>query len=321
MTAAGMKKMKDTDLQPPADPVREAAESVEDALESHLLSAWYGLVNGVEWVQFEQELEPARREIIKAFLRGRNAIYDGLGPFDADEPIRKDTQIEFRFDRVAPTTLQAAADFAAQWVREITEETRALINQTIQQKLSEGAAVPDTAAAVKEGIGLTAAQAGAVANYRRMLEERNPGALNRDLRDRRFDASLQQHLAGLKPLSEEQIARQVGAYHERYLRHRAKTIARFESLFASNSGALAGIRHAAAAGRLPATVRKVWLVARDERLCPRCRSIPEIQPDGVGLDDVFEWRVSGRRKDRSGTIDVAPLHPLCRCTVTYRVMR
>lgn len=302
-------------FQDPNDPVRAAAEMVERQLEHWLAQAWAELMRAPkDLAAFEKRLQPAKRLLMLAYGGGRHALLSSL------PDVRKDT-LTFSFDRLAPQTQEAADQFAAQWVREITDEIRQTIAATGQNLIGQGASVPRLTQGVRESIGLTRAQAGAVANYRAMLEQRSPEALNRALRDKRFDRSLLSHVEGMKPLSAEQIDKQVAAYHQRYLTFRARSIARYESLFASNAGAISGIRSGVKTGLLPAATRKAWLVANDERLCPKCRSIVEIQPDGVPLDAQFEWRVHTSRGGRGGTVDTAPLHVLCRCTVTFRVVK
>ncbi len=307
-----------SDFQLPSDPVRAAAESVEGLIEEQLYQAWSEASSN--WrppFGLDKDLSRAKEFVLRSYRRGLTTMWDQIGPMDLD-PIRKDgSELEARYDRVAPGTFAAAQDFAAQWVREITEETRQTINQKIQEGVAKGLPAPKIAQTVKESIGLTDAQARAVANYRRMLEANSAGALNYRLRDPSSDDEVERAIISLKPLKPAQIDKQVEAYYQRYLRFRARTIARFESLFASNSGAASAITQAVAQGVLPANTHKRWLVAHDERLCPKCRSIPEIAPEGVTLSQPFEWR-EGKK---SGTIMIPPLHPRCRCTITYRVLR
>ena len=308
------------DFQSVADPVRLAAESVEGRIESALYDAWKGL--SVGWGHpfgLSAKLNDAAVGVQRAYRRGLTATWDTIGPMDLDL-IRKDdaSEIEFHFDRVAPTTVMTAQQMAAQWVREISDDTRSQINQITQAGLARGQPAPVIARTIKESIGLTEAQAKAVANYRRLLETGRPAALDYRLRDPEGDEEVEEAITRLRPLKQSRVDELVAAYYERYLHYRARMIARFESLFASNTGASSAIEQAIARGALPAHTTKSWLVANDERLCPRCRSIPEIQPAGVTTDKMFEWRVS---KSSSGLIMVPPLHPSCRCTLTYRVMR
>ena len=55
----------------------------------------------------------------------------------------------------------------------------------------------------------------------------------------------------------------------------------------------------------------------DEITCPRCRSIIDIQPDGVPFGTPFTW-AAGKRSDQ---VMLPPLHPSCRCTANYKVVR
>ena len=215
-----------------------------------------------------------------------------------------------------------ADTFAARFVREIVEDTRATIAGVVQAGVSQGLPPWKVARAVRESIGLTIAQAAAVQNYRRFLEENDSEALERELRDRRFDPSVERHISGLAQLTDDQIDERVEAYRRRYVGYRATTIARYETLAASNGGAVTAIRSSIATGLLPQSTRKGWLIAHDEMTCPRCRSIPQIQPDGVGVDDLFTWRYRTKHSgSREGQVQAAPLHPDCRCTVTFRIKR
>jgi hypothetical protein len=246
-------------------------------------------------------------------------MWDLIKPTDQIRKKEGDaSEIGFSFRRVAPTTLAAAEELAAQWVREISEETRTQINLTMQEGMARGLPVPKIAQNIKESIGLTEAQAKAVANYRRNLERTIPAkALAYRLRDPSFDDEVGEAVTQLIPLKQPRIDEAVASYYQRYLRYRATTIARFESLFASNAGASSAIQQAVSFGALPSGTVKRWLISRDERTCPVCTSIPEIQPNGVRLDQPFEWRAG----TKSGLVMLPPEHPSCRCTITYRAMR
>jgi hypothetical protein len=64
-------------------------------------------------------------------------------------------------------------------------------------------------------------------------------------------------------------------------------------------------------GRIPATeIKRYWVVAADERLCPVCAPIPDLNRDGVRLDGAFVTP--------NGPVSVPPLHPNCRCTTWIR---
>lgn len=83
-------------------------------------------------------------------------------------------------------------------------------------------------------------------------------------------------------------------------RERAKTIARHESMWLSNEGQRLGWKEARRAGNLR-SMRRRWIVTRDDRLCPFCAPL------------------SGKTATLHGRYpldggDGPPLHVLCRCT-------
>lgn len=292
-------------MQPVDDPVRAAAEAVEGALARRLLAIWEAV--GADGVV---NAKPVIHDLVEAWGGGRAAIAGPLGI------VQKDFRVEFAFDRLAPQNEAAAEDWAAKFVREIGEDVRATINQTTVEGVRNGLGPDKLARNLRESIGLTAAQARAVQNYRSALERNDMAALEYRLRDHRFDVTTEDAVLSGEPLAPDLIDTRVQAYRRRYLSYRANTIARYETLYASNAGAMSAIQSAAGAGILPRGAVKRWLLANDERVCPRCRSIVQMQPQGVALDEPFIWR----HGKHSGEIQFPPLHPDCRCTVTYRVL-
>ena len=275
-------------LQQPNDPIRAAADDHVHAVAHRLYSAW---LSARDPDQLVAALRPLADELVLAWRAGAQ-VY---------APIHKDFRVQFIFDRLAPQNEKAAEDWAAQLVREIGEDLRTTLNATVQDGVRRGLGPEEMAANIRDSIGLTRFQARAVQNYRQALEANSRHALGYRLRDRRFDATTEQAIVAGTPLSREQIEARVARYRQRYLAYRAYTIARYETLFASNAGAMAAVQ---STGR-PAI--KNWLLAPDERVCTRCRSVIELQPDGVPLNQPFRWE-DGKH---SGNIHFAPLHPDC----------
>jgi hypothetical protein len=55
-------------------------------------------------------------------------------------------------------------------------------------------------------------------------------------------------------------------------------------------------------------MRQYWIVTPDDRLCPICVRIPDMNPDGRAIGDLF--------MTPEGPVDYPPApHPDCRCTV------
>lgn len=87
---------------------------------------------------------------------------------------------------------------------------------------------------------------------------------------------------------------------------RAETIARTETMLASNEGQQEAWNQAVDEGLLNGTESKEWIVTPDDRLCPICEPM-----DGqtVPLNENFT------QPDTNEEVDVPPMHPRCRCTV------
>lgn len=85
---------------------------------------------------------------------------------------------------------------------------------------------------------------------------------------------------------------------------RAETIARTETMRASNQGQLEAWNQATEAGLLTGREQKEWIVTPDDRLCPICEPM-----DGVNVPLDADFDVDG------DMIDGPPAHPNCRCTV------
>ncbi len=291
-------------IQPPNDPIRAAAESRDRAVAHQLYAAWtlldptWPVKTIVE--QLTHNLQPIAAELVAVWRAGAATFTS----------IRKDFSAQFVFDRLAPQTQQAAEDWSAQFVREIGDDLRVTINATVQDGVLRGLGPEEMALGIRDSIGLTRFQARAVQNYRRALDANSPKSLEYRLRDARFDTTTEAAIAAGAPLSREQIDARVARYKQRYLSDRALTIARYETLYASNAGAYAAVK------TVNRPVVKRWLLAPDESVCPRCRSIVEIQPEGVALDEPFHWE----HGKHGGKISFPPLHPKCRCTATYRIL-
>lgn len=288
-------------MQDPADKVRRAAEDAAPIMAQALLRAWNGA---------EGALEGLPNLLLETRGWGRMAMFNEIG---IAQPIAKALTVKINFDGRSPDTEDQAALNAARLVREIGDDQKNTLRAMELWGVQRGMSPPDIGRTMRESIGLTLSQAQAVQNYRRLLETGSTDALQRALRDQRFDVAP----AALADLNPDQINQRVDAYRRRYLAYRATTIARYETLSAANGGAVNAIRTSIQAGTLPATTHVHWMIAHDERTCPRCRSIVHLQPDGVPMGTPFNWSHNGR----SGQVMYAPLHPDCRCTNTFRVTR
>lgn len=114
---------------------------------------------------------------------------------------------------------------------------------------------------------------------------------------------------GMNP---RQAERQALKYAGQLHRFRALRIARTELAFAYNQGQYEAIRQAQEAGILRGRVVKEWMTAEDERVCPHCGPL-----DGqiIGFEETFPGATKILPQ-----IQTPPAHPLCRCTVGYRII-
>lgn len=233
--------------------------------------------------------------------------------------LRKQSKIEtifkaagdgFDFDRFDENTQRRLRDITNGLIDDLSTSAKETINAVVLDGVRAGDSFDDIAKNVRDTISLTPSQAQAVANYRRELEDLDPAALKRALRDAGLDTEVQDAIDSGDFLTDSFMDDAVNSYLDNYLDYRANTIARTESLRAGNSGLLDGYQQAADRGVFPAAaVTRQWQAAIDERTCPVCMSIVENNPNGVGLDEQFQ--------SDDGPVDDPPVHPNCRCTVQY----
>ena len=94
---------------------------------------------------------------------------------------------------------------------------------------------------------------------------------------------------------------------------RAKNIARTETIWAFNEGAVQGYRQSGV------VIGKEWLTAEDERVCEWCGpmdgKVELLDNDFWKMGDEFEGRDGGVLRFQTENIGHAPLHPQCRCSI------
>lgn len=231
-------------------------------------------------------------------------------------------------------------------IRQVNAGTVEAIRSYLAQGMTAGANPRDVAVGLKQVIGLTTRQMQAVVNFNKQLKtfhtrtgaagwnlgakiSRAPGGaqvyavdesghpldgiLERRLRDFRYDGQLSKAMATGKPLTPEQITKMTDAYARKYLKYRAQTIARTEALRATNFGVQDAWRQAIAAGKVPEKqTRRLWVVAKNERVCKICSAIPSMNPKrGVEFGASFATP--------AGPMFIPPAHPDCVCTTVVRV--
>lgn len=224
----------------------------------------------------------------------------------------KPGRLEVRWDMLEPRTVGMLREYGARLIAQITNDTREGVMEVVAGQLAAGANPRTVATRIGQMVGLTRSQARAVLSYRRALQELKAEALVRRLRDGRFDRTVARAIERGEGLPAKTIDLLVKRYQERALRRRGETIARTESIRAANLANYAAMRQAIDQGRVEAaTVTRRWVVARDERTCPTCKAVPKLNPNGVGMVEPFQTPI--------GVVQHPPLHPNCRCVVTFRL--
>ena len=151
-------------------------------------------------------------------------------------------------------------------VTEFTAQQRELLTDMLVRGRVEGQGIRETARLYRQSIGLTSHQERQVRSFRRSLELGERDALRRALRDRRFDRTVERAISGDRPLTKAQIDRMENRYRERFIRMRAETIARTETLRAIHEGAQESLRQSIASGLIEAdAVVQTWITAADAR--------------------------------------------------------
>lgn len=198
-------------------------------------------------------------------------------------------QAAFHFGITNPETVRYLRDYEMSLVRGLTQDALGSVRTVISAGVTEGRGPIDIARDVRQFIGLTPSQTQAVMNYRRALENLDRNALDRALRDQRFDPTVRTAIGNGASLSPDYIDKLVERYQQRMLKFRSETIARTEAIRAVNAGNVQLWKQAAADGKVDAAgVTKKWLATHDGRTRHAHLTIPYLNPDGVGLDEPFK---------------------------------
>lgn len=272
------------------------------------------------FAQFKRDLDGSKIFLANAHMQAQSIAARSLAGV-----ISKAT-VEFDFDALPQSTQDALDDYDYSLIREVTDDVLASIGTAMTAGIQQGLPPYQMAKQIRDNIGLTDSQQQAVANYRNLLENGSADALQRALRDESYDGVVEAMIQsqGVSPLAASMVDDLVSRYQDRYVDYRADTIARYESLSITNQGASDAVQDGVDSGALdPSTIRTRWMIAKDELVCPSCRSIVEIQPDGVPFGTPFQWWTAPKGKRgvaHGGSVMLAPLHPLCRCTTTFRIV-
>jgi hypothetical protein len=192
------------------------------------------------------------------------------------------TRVGFKpsFTRTDPRALQWAQEQSARLITNISNEQKDVIRSVIANAFSQQRTVDQTAATVRQFIGLTKRQENTMLKF------------NRNNVNRFVSEGMSISDAERKALTLAQ------KYRDKLIKSRARTIARTEIQMAQNNGRYLGFQQAVEQGYSPKDSIKRWVVAN--AACPDCFPLRGYT---VFWDQEFP----------NGVL-MPPAHPNCRCT-------
>lgn len=230
---------------------------------------------------------------------------------------RKVPRVAISFDPTHVRAADAIRNSRLEFIRDFTRKQRDAVRYNMGLAFEEGLNPQKTAKRFVDSIGLTATQLQAIQNYKRALERGSLDALEREMRDRRFDRTVLSAIQEETPLRPEQIERIVERYHAKFLLMRATNISRTEALRVLNIS-----RHEALEQSIEITglarerIIRRWNTSHDSRV----RSTHQAM-DGQkrGLDQHFQ-SPSGARLMFPGDPLAPPEEVInCRCVLTTSI--
>lgn len=225
-------------------------------------------------------------------------------------------EFTFDFDRVNDGAVNAMQQNKLRLVRGFTDTQRKATQQALLAGIEAGDNPREVARKIKNSIGLTPHQEQWIRNYEAELRGGNRAALERQLRDKRFDRTIARAIEEGKPLSDSQIEKMVARYRAGALRYRAETIARTEALRSVHEGSAEMYRQAVEDGTLQADqLTREWNTKIDERRRP---SHAKMHGQKRIVGEMFESG-AGHRTLNPGAFGVASEDIDCRCVVSTRI--
>ncbi len=283
--------------------VHRIADKLAPQIRRTFLQAIEALKEQVPVNQITELLEAGNLTAVLEALQGtadltpiRQAIQDAV------EQVAAPTAIGFglTFDAVNERAIRWAREHSGRLITQVSNETQTAVADIISRSLREGTEPRRQARLIREIVGLTRRDAGAVDRFLQ-------GAVDSGM---------------LRTRAEQQAERMA----RRLLSRRATNIARSETIRAANMGSQLAWEAAQDAGLLPPQTFKVWIATEDSRTCPICAVLDgnvvrlgdsfNIEEEATSFDiDGSTITVAGTRPLRRPTTELQPpAHPACRCS-------
>lgn len=331
----------------PRDPFDALTEAWEPAIRKAFLEAVQGIVDQAGLAAIEAQimngdiegairavgLDPVQFRAIDAAITG--AFNAGGEAFGQQIPAVRDSMtnalVRFYFDIRNQRAETWARERSSNLITEIINDQRQAIRATITSGLEAGinprtvaldlVGRRDATTGARTGgiIGLTSQQEQWQRNYAAELASTDAQSLNaalqRGLRDKRFDGAIRKAIATGEPISAETQAKMLLAYRSRSLKYRADVIARNESIKALGAAQTEAYQQAIDKGQVRADqIIKIPVSAKDERTRFTHREVERLNKDGVGWYEYYKVP-PGMAPQMHAPYD----EPMCRCREKIRV--
>lgn len=255
--------------------VQRRAATLSPALRDELLAAYRVLRESlsdrelarlIASGQIDQVLDDALLD--RAFLplreKLRQAVERGFKSTIPDLPRAGlvDGTLGVGFDQLSPDVITAVRKLDSRVINTLKDDVRETVRAYIENGLRDGKAPATVARELRPLLGLAPNQAEYIQNYRTQLEAGSQDALDRKLRDKRFDYAVRNG-----DLTPEKIDRMVGAYEKRWIKLNAETNARTATLDAMKLGQRLSWQDAIDRGIVNAhDLMERWVTVGDDRV-------------------------------------------------------
>lgn len=235
----------------------------------------------------------------------------------AAEFLNGHVSVVVNFDMLNERAVRAMRENQLRLVQGLVQGQRDTIRTALLDGQLRGANPIEVARAIRDSLGLTPYQLRVIENYRRALETGSSSAVDRALRDRRFDRTVEAAIRGDRKLSQDQIDKMVERYRERWVKYRAEVVGRTEGLRATHQGNQAMYQQAIDEGLLdPFSLERKWTPARDARV----RDSHQMMRGQVrGLNEAFESGLGNALMYPGDPSAPAEDTVQCRCALATRV--
>lgn len=235
-----------------------------------------------------------------------------------------------------PSVERELSEFSSRFIKEISDEMRKSIQETLTDGMIRGINPRETAInivgrynpithkRIGGTIGLASNQVKWVNSARTYLRNLDERYFTLGLRDKRFDSIVRKAIDEGKSLTKEKISQLITAYESKALKYRADAIARTETIQAINRAERAAIAQQIEEGLITADlITKWWSNSADERV--RLSHI-ELgrrynKNNQIGFNEPFETSTGSKLLypgDTSLGADASEIIH-CRCKCMYRV--